>query len=150
MIEESVQNSRNGVQIAAEVGRVLGEITATSGKVSALISEIAAASREQSLGIGQVNTAIAQIDKVTQSAAASAEESASASEEMAAQSLQMKSVVEELMALVGIADPATPAAVAPVQAKAVTPAPYRRGPSRAIVGTRNDSGFEDFNLKDAA
>jgi len=131
MIEESVQNSRNGVVIATEVGKVLEEITAGSTKVNALIGEIAAASQEQSQGIGQVNTAVTQMDKVTQSNAAAAEESASASEELAAQAQQMTGVVGELMAMVGLSAkaearrsaPATtarprPAAAAPVATKA--------------------------------
>jgi methyl-accepting chemotaxis protein len=41
------------------------------------------------------------MDKVTQQNAASAEESASASEEMNAQAMQMRSIVNELMAMVG-------------------------------------------------
>jgi methyl-accepting chemotaxis protein len=51
----------------------------------------------------QVGSAVTdnQMDKVTQSNAANAEESASASEELSAQAEQMKSVVGELIALVG-------------------------------------------------
>jgi methyl-accepting chemotaxis protein len=101
MIEESVQNSRNGVSIAEEVGKTLEEITAASTKVNALVGEIAAASNEQAQGIGQVNTAVTQMDKVTQSNAAAAEESASASEELAAQATQLSGVVKDLLTLVG-------------------------------------------------
>ena len=103
LIEQSVQNSRNGVTISEEVARTLGEITTAATKVSALISEIAAASSEQAQGIEQVNSAVTQMDKVTQSNAANAEESASASEELSAQAEQMRGVVAELMALVGAA-----------------------------------------------
>jgi len=101
MIEESVQNARNGVTISTEVAKTLEEITGAATKVNALVGEIAAASREQAQGIEQVNTAIGQMDKVTQSNAASAEESASAAEEMSSQAEQLHGVVNELVALVG-------------------------------------------------
>jgi methyl-accepting chemotaxis protein len=101
MIEESVKNSKNGVDIATEVGKVLEEIVQSVGKTTDLVSEIAAASQEQAQGIDQVNTAVSQMDKVTQQNAANAEESASASEELSAQAATMKEVVDQLIALVG-------------------------------------------------
>ena len=101
MIEESVKNSKNGVDIATEVGKVLDEIVQSVGKTTDLVSEIAAASQEQAQGIDQVNTAVAQMDKVTQQNAANAEESASASEELSAQAESMKDAVGQLVALVG-------------------------------------------------
>jgi len=101
MIEESVKNSKNGVDIANEVTKVLGEIVQGVGKTTDLVSEIAAASKEQAQGIDQVNTAIAQMDKVTQQNAANAEESASASEQLTAQAESMNDMVNELAVLVG-------------------------------------------------
>jgi methyl-accepting chemotaxis protein len=100
MIEESVKNSKNGVTISDEVGKVLGEIVTSVSKTTDLVSEISAASAEQSQGIDQVNTAVSQMDKVTQQNAANAEESASASEELSAQAEQMMDVVGELVKLV--------------------------------------------------
>jgi len=101
MIEGSVKNASNGVDIATEVGKALSEIVEGIGKTSELVGEIAAASQEQAQGIDQVNTAVNQMDKVTQSNAANAEESASASEELSAQAEQMQGVVGQLIALVG-------------------------------------------------
>jgi uncharacterized phage infection (PIP) family protein YhgE len=101
MIEESVKNANNGVDIANEVGKVLDEIVQSVGKTTDLVSEIAAASQEQAQGIDQVNTAIAQMDKVTQQNAANAEESASASEELSSQAESMNDIVAELVALAG-------------------------------------------------
>ncbi len=101
LIEESVKNSKNGVDIANEVGKVLEEIVTGIGKTSDLVGEIAAASQEQAQGIDQVNTAVAQMDKVTQQNAANAEESASASEELSAQAEGMNRIVGDLTALVG-------------------------------------------------
>ncbi len=127
MIEGSVQNSRNGVTIANEVGKVLEEIKADATKVNGLIGEIAAASQEQSQGIGQVNTSVAQMDKVTQSNAAAAEESASASEELAAQAQQMTGAVQGLMALVGAREAAPPSRRA---SRRRAPGPGRAAASR--------------------
>ena len=101
MIEASVKNANNGVDIATEVGKALNEIVGSIGKTSDLVGEIAAASQEQAQGIDQVNTAVTQMDKVTQQNAANAEESASASEELSAQAESVNQVVDELIALVG-------------------------------------------------
>jgi methyl-accepting chemotaxis protein len=101
MIEQSVNNSKAGVAISAEVSKVLGEITTGIAKTSDLVNEIAAASQEQAQGVDQINKAVSQMDKVTQQNAAAAEESASASEELNAQAGSMKEVVGELVAIVG-------------------------------------------------
>jgi methyl-accepting chemotaxis protein len=101
LIEDSVKNSKNGVDIAEEVGKTLGEIVEGIGKTSDLVGEIAAASQEQAQGIEQVNTAVNQMDKVTQANAANAEESASASEELSSQAETMNQIVNNLSALVG-------------------------------------------------
>ncbi len=101
MIEGSVRNANNGVELAEEVTRVLNEIVNSVSKTTDLVSEIAAASQEQAQGIDQVNQAVSQMDKVTQATAANAEESASASEELSAQAEQLNEIVQELSALVG-------------------------------------------------
>ena len=101
MIEESVKNAKNGVDIAGNVTEVLVRIVESIGKTTDLVSEIAAASQEQSQGIEQVNTAIAQMDKVTQQNAANAEESASASEQLSAQAEAMNDIVGQLVTIVG-------------------------------------------------
>ena len=159
MIEQSVQNSRNGVAIAGEVGKVLEEITVSSGKVSALIGEIAAASQEQSQGIGQVNTAVSQMDKVTQSNAAAAEESASASEELASQASQMSGVVHELMLLVGRQSQAVAKPVAKAKPRVLTPARPSAQSAKAAKAhaefpleddAAESNDFSDFNVGKAA
>jgi methyl-accepting chemotaxis protein len=141
MIEESVKSAKNGVQIAAEVGKTLTEITGSNQKVNALISEIAAASAEQAQGIGQVNTAVTQMDKVTQSNAAAAEESASASEELSSQAMELNSVVSILTQLVTGKEseavvrlerrPAAKSKLAP-HAKVSKPKPAHIKPSQAL------------------
>ena len=101
MIEESVNNANNGVQISREVSDSLKDIAEAARKVNALVAEIASASNEQAQGIEQVSTAVAQMDQVTQANAANSEESASASEELSAQAVEMNRMVRELVAMVG-------------------------------------------------
>jgi methyl-accepting chemotaxis protein len=158
LIEGSVNNARNGVAIAAEVGATLGEIVVASQKVNGLIAEIAAASGEQANGIGQVNTAVTQMDQVTQGNAAAAEECAAAAEELSSQAEQLAAVVGELTALVGIKS--TPAAgrsrrtPEPVRAKAHAVAkPAKGNATRARVGPTaaaaipfdEDGDYGEFN-----
>jgi len=100
LIEQSVNNSRNGVQICGEVKAALDEIVGAIAKTTDLVGEIAAASKEQAQGVDQINTAVSQMDKVTQQNAANAEESASASEELNAQAESMNQVVDQLVILV--------------------------------------------------
>ncbi len=94
MIEESVKNSNNGVQITNEVASSLNEITASVQKVNDLVAEINSACQEQSQGIDQINISMNQMDKVTQANAANAEESASAAS-------QVMHIVQELQTIVG-------------------------------------------------
>jgi methyl-accepting chemotaxis protein len=107
LIEQSVNNSRNGVQICNEVKTALDEIVGSIGKTTDLVGEIAAASKEQAQGVDQINTAVSQMDKVTQQNAANAEESASASEELSAQAESMNEIVDQLMVLVNGASAVT-------------------------------------------
>ena len=101
LIEGSVTKVREGTQVASDVGKALGTIVGDVGKVSELINGISRASEEQAQGVDQVNTAVSQMDKVTQQNAAGAEESASAAEELAAQAVSVKSIVNELVGIVG-------------------------------------------------
>ena len=101
LIEGSVKNADNGVEISTEVAETLAEIAEGSRQVNDLVAEIDAASNEQSQGIGQINTTMSQMDQVTQSNAASAEESASAAEELSAQAEELRRLVYELQTVVG-------------------------------------------------
>ena len=100
LIEDSITRSRQGSQVAGQVGHALGAIVSDIAKVSDLINGIAQASNEQAQGVDQITTAITQMDKVTQQNAAGAEESASAAEELAAQAQAVKGMVGELVVLV--------------------------------------------------
>jgi methyl-accepting chemotaxis protein len=101
LIEDAVNRSRQGTQVAGEVGKSLTSIVGQAAKVSDLINAISKASNEQAQGVDQVNVAVSQMDKVTQQNAAGAEESASAAEELSAQAQTVKSMVDELVTMVG-------------------------------------------------
>jgi len=162
-IDDSVSKSEHGVQISAKVADSLQQIVGRARKVDAIVGEIATASHEQSQGIGQVNTAVSEMDKVTQANAGNAEESAAAAEELNAQSVELKRIVGELGALVGVTDrgPVSPnlarvaSRVPPPPAsrsgqKNPRPAPIRR-PVEAVAeatagasGSRSPNGHNEF------
>jgi methyl-accepting chemotaxis protein len=100
LIEDAVNRSREGTQVAGDVGKALSAIVGDVSKVSGLIDAIAKASDEQAQGVEQVNTAVSQMDKVTQQNASGAEESASAAEELSAQAQTLDGMVGELIAMV--------------------------------------------------
>ncbi|MCG3138244.1 MAG: hypothetical protein HJJLKODD_02105 [Phycisphaerae bacterium] len=101
LIEDSVSRAQQGSTVADEVGKALSTIVSDATKVSELIASISRATDEQAQGVEQINAAVSQMDKVTQQNAAGAEETASASEELSAQSMTVKSLIGELVALVG-------------------------------------------------
>ncbi len=101
LIEQTVSRVTRGVELNQTTSASFSKVGEAAGKVADLVAQISQASAEQAQGVDQVNTAVAQMDKVTQSNAANAEESASAAEELTAQAESVKSIVGELLALVG-------------------------------------------------
>jgi len=100
LIEESINNAKQGSEIANKANGSLTEIMDNSKKVADIVQEIAAASKEQSEGISQVTNAVSQMDQVTQQNAATSEETAAAAEELNAQAETLKEVVGDLKTLV--------------------------------------------------
>ncbi|MBN1346905.1 MAG: Cache 3/Cache 2 fusion domain-containing protein [Phycisphaerae bacterium] len=121
LIEQTVTRVSRGVELNQTTTGSFSKIGEVSGKVAELVTLITQASSEQAEGIEQVNTAVSQMDKVTQANAAGAEESASASEELSAQAETVRSIVEDLVALV----------TGQRQAKPATTPALNRQPKRA-------------------
>jgi len=149
LIEDSVGRVKQGTQVAENVGKSLAAIVSDVTQVTELINGIAHASEEQAQGVDQVSTAVTQMDQVTQQNASAAEESASASEELAAQAEAVKSMVNEMVALVGGSKAAAQMAqgttvstrqanrpVAVQSAKAGRPTKTATAPKTAAVATR--------------
>jgi methyl-accepting chemotaxis protein len=101
LLTESVKNSQNGVDMAAEVSRVFEQMTQMVSMATKFVDDIAMASQEQAQNIKQINLAVGQMEKVTEQNSANAEQSASASEELSAQATQMIHTVDNLTCLVG-------------------------------------------------
>jgi len=95
MVDETVNNIRQGTAATQATARQLTAIVEGSGKVANFLEEIAQASREQAQAIEQITEGLDQIDQATQASTASAEESASASEELAGQAQQLRSMVAQ-------------------------------------------------------
>ena len=94
MIEESIGNAEDGVNITEEMAEKLNNILNSINKVNNLTGEIDAATKEQAEGIEQVNTSVAEMNKVTQENASNSEESASAAEELNSQAEELSGMVE--------------------------------------------------------
>ncbi len=107
LIDDTVKKINAGSQVVTGTSEAFGETVTRVRKVGELVNEIAAASSEQAKGVEQINQAIMEMDKVTQQNAANAEESAAASEEMNAQAEQMRSIVGDLVYVIGGANDGT-------------------------------------------
>lgn len=101
LIDDSVKRIKEGSELVGSTNSAFNNVAQSSSKVADLVAEISAASNEQAQGVEQVNKAVSEMDQVVQQNAGNAEESASASEELNAQAEQMKSIVTELVAIVG-------------------------------------------------
>ena len=95
MVEDTVNNIKEGTEAAEATNKQLTAIVEGSGKVANFLEEISQASREQAQAVEQITEGLDQIDQTTQASTASAEESASASEELAGQAQQLRSLVAE-------------------------------------------------------
>jgi methyl-accepting chemotaxis protein len=84
-----------GNALAAESGRLLGQIITDVQQVSDTIGEVTAISQEQAGGIDEINKAVAQTDQAVQQNAALVEEAASASENMAAAAEELRNLMRQ-------------------------------------------------------
>lgn len=132
LIEGTVKKVNDGSDLVSRTNGAFGQVLECSSRMGELIGEIAAASREQAQGIAQVNKAVMDMDGVTQQNSASAEESASASEELSAQAVQMKAIVEELLAFVGKVNRGAANQHQALPAQRMSASPQLRQPSRAL------------------
>jgi methyl-accepting chemotaxis protein len=101
LIEDTVTRVKEGSGLVNRTASAFSLVEDSSVKVKELVAEIAAASQEQAQGVELINRAIIEMDKIVQQNAANAAESNSTSEQLGEQAEQMKSVVEDLVTLVG-------------------------------------------------
>lgn len=104
LIDDTLSKVNAGKELSEATSKEFNQVTDSAGKVAELVGEIAAAAEEQAQGIGQISTAVDEMNSVTQKNAAGAEESASASQQMNAQAEVMKTLVTDLVSMVGADD----------------------------------------------
>ncbi|MCY0386180.1 methyl-accepting chemotaxis protein [Robbsia sp. Bb-Pol-6] len=93
LIEDSIDQVREGSNQVSAAGRTMSEIVSAVGDVTEIMSGISTASVEQRSGIEQVNQAVAQMDQVTQQNAALVEEAAAAAGSLADQAERLSATV---------------------------------------------------------
>jgi len=93
LIEDSVEKTARGVQLAQELSKKLDDIRASVKKVADLMDEVSAAAGEQAAGINQVNNAVIQIDQATQQNASLVEEISASAEELASQAKELLNLI---------------------------------------------------------
>ncbi len=158
LIEGTVKKVKDGAELTTKTNQAFDQVSGSTAKVAELLAEISTASNEQAVGIEQVNKAVSEMDKVTQQNAAGAEEAASAAEELNAQAEAMRSIVDELAAIVeGSGKLATPpshrsgqprralsAAVGKLKSKAGSARRQTKPMAEAVIPLNDDKFFADF------
>jgi len=95
LIDNSMEKSEFGVQIAGETAASLSEIVSGINESTNLVAEIAELSEEQSLNILQINASVDQVAQIVQQNSATAEESAAASETMSGQAEILRKLISQ-------------------------------------------------------
>ncbi len=93
LVENSLDKSKLGVQIARETGSSFSGIVEGINESSKLVGEIPAASQEQSMVIDHIYSGINQVAGIVQQNSATAQESAASGEILSRQSGQMQGLV---------------------------------------------------------
>jgi methyl-accepting chemotaxis protein len=142
IIEEVVEQIKDGNEIALATHTSFQEIVDQSKKVSDLIGEISIAGKEQSEGMGQINQAMGQVDQVTQQVAANSEEAAAAAEELNAQATSMMETVRILAKMVGMESDAPLVASKPKHLNRTNKAEIK--PAQTVRSTTPKSNAEEI------
>jgi methyl-accepting chemotaxis protein len=103
-ITDSVQKSRHGTEVCAQVGANLHQIAAKARELDEVISEITTASGEQTNGIDALNSTVHHMDSIVQGNAARAEEGASLAHELTSQSARIRATADSLAHAIGRLD----------------------------------------------
>ena len=121
LIEEAIENTRQGSRNLDQVASVIKAITEGAGQVGHLLREVKEASSQQAQGIAQISQAILHVNKITQQSAAGAQESAAASEDLSEQARSIQRGINSLQALAGFAKSKASEAVLSAQPVAMFP-----------------------------
>jgi Methyl-accepting chemotaxis protein (MCP) signalling domain len=111
-IDDVLNKSRRGVEIATRVEASLRKIIADNRRVDGIVEQIAEASVEQSKGLDVAVQAMERIDQLTQSNTASAEQTATAAQQLDGQTRTLRLELSGLMDRKEEPEPTRPLAVA--------------------------------------
>lgn len=99
LLENSSQRIKNATGLFQDIITSLEKNTKLSRKTAGLVEEIHTGSDEQARGIEHIYKSIHEIDDITRQNAAYSEETASAAHKLTLQAKEMKSVVNDLLAV---------------------------------------------------
>jgi methyl-accepting chemotaxis protein len=169
LITAGREKVETGTVTARRCGEALDEIVRQVGDLNHMVGEISTASREQAQGVAEISKALSQIDQGMQQTSTVAGQTANASEHLQAQSEVLDRLVDELVATVAGAGPASrrtddsrsPAARTPVQRHAKRsastasvlpmrkrPAPTAHAARPAAATAKRVVGGEDLPAED--
>lgn len=101
LIESSIQKTGKGTEMVYKAGEAFANVSAGAKKVGELLAKVAGFSQDQEQGICYISKAMNDINRVTQENTSGAEETAVAIQEIGLQAERMKTIVAELVTLVG-------------------------------------------------
>ncbi|MFO1147519.1 MAG: methyl-accepting chemotaxis protein [Alsobacter sp.] len=103
LINASVTEVGQGVELVRSAGDALGKIVEASQRVTRTVTEISTASSEQANGIDEMSQAVAHMDEMTQQNAALAEESAASASSLSEQIGRLNELVAQFRVREGLA-----------------------------------------------
>ncbi|HHX71945.1 MAG TPA: HAMP domain-containing protein [Clostridiales bacterium] len=95
MIENSIEQIKEGMRLAEETAKEFARIVEEVSKAAELVENISVASKEQSAGIEQISRGVMQVSQVVQSNSATSQEVAAASEQLSGQAEILKEQVSK-------------------------------------------------------
>ena len=101
LIEESIATSGDGNSRLDQMAGAVRSMTQNSKRVKSLVDEVNLGSQEQARGMDQISRAVLQMEQVTQRTAAGAQQSASAGAELNGHATRLRTLVQEMRAMVG-------------------------------------------------
>jgi len=102
MVEKTIADVNQGVQLVAAAHRAFSEVSSTIANGGQVVSQIASSSVEQARGVEHIGQAIARIEAVTQNNAANAQQTAENADAMISQVETTRHHLNELVAVVGL------------------------------------------------
>jgi len=95
LIEESIQEVKNGNDAALKTSDVLGNVVAAIHEIAATSRQISESSAQQAQAMEQADIGIERISEVVQANSATAEEASATSEELSAEAISMEELVNQ-------------------------------------------------------